>query len=75
MSKVMWLHHLPDLSRTWASDDAHNNRFNRSRGPRGFGMENRFAAARLTVSLRGFLKALMDARLALLVGPRFGGAC
>ena len=33
------------------STNRHNNRFNRSRGPRGFEMEYWFAAARLTVSL------------------------
>jgi hypothetical protein len=31
--------------------------------------------ARSMVPLRGFLKALMDALLALLDGSRFGGAC
>ena len=37
-------------------------------------MAESFARTRLSLSLRGFLKALMDARLTLLVGSRFGGA-
>jgi hypothetical protein len=38
-------------------------------------MAESFARTRLSLALRGFLKTLMDARLALLVGPRFVGAC
>ena len=52
-----------------------NQAVNRSRRQRRYLHQHQTRRHRLPQSLRGFLKALMDALLALLDGSRFGGAC